>query len=317
MKLVERSFRLEAPEGLGRKPRPELIGPILASLHGTLEDSVRMGFLHSSRARGRIPAMLKRAAEVHYVGHSADGKEATVLHFEVARFGSVAGELFEQQLLWNNGPKADETAFDLLTASVRDISSLQRDSNRYDHPLLHRIASYGRLFSKRGLRRIDVPGSTRALSARIDPDVVVSARNLFAATPPAKRVRLTGRLDLLGVSQRVLKLQLDDHNIVTAVWSATEPFTGLARLLDQNVVVEGQAIFRPSGSLLRVDADAIAHAGAQDEFFRKLPIAGQAHDYVAEASRGHASRAAYASIFGLIKGDESDEAFAAAVEEMS
>jgi hypothetical protein len=58
MNTVERSFRLEACAGLGARPRPELIGPVLAHLHDTLQDAVRMGFLHKSRARGRIPVSL-------------------------------------------------------------------------------------------------------------------------------------------------------------------------------------------------------------------------------------------------------------------
>ena len=64
MKTVERSFRLEAQTGLGAKPRPELLGPVLTYLRDTLQDSVRMGFLHTSRARGRIPGSIKAAADV-------------------------------------------------------------------------------------------------------------------------------------------------------------------------------------------------------------------------------------------------------------
>lgn len=51
MDTVERTFRLEAKEGLGAKLRPELIGPVMSYLHGTLQDTVRMGFSHSTRAR--------------------------------------------------------------------------------------------------------------------------------------------------------------------------------------------------------------------------------------------------------------------------
>src|SRR5580765_6222696 len=111
MKLVERTFELQGLEGLGPKPRPELIGPVFTHLHDTLQDAVRMGFLHSSRARGRIPGCLKAAAEVRYVGHSANKSGGTLLHFEVPSFGSVAGELFEQKLFWEDGPKPEETAF--------------------------------------------------------------------------------------------------------------------------------------------------------------------------------------------------------------
>ena len=42
---------------------------MLGKVHDTLLASVRMGFLHSSRTRGRVPSVLRRAAEVRYLGH--------------------------------------------------------------------------------------------------------------------------------------------------------------------------------------------------------------------------------------------------------
>ena len=95
LKLLQRTFELRGPEGLGAKPRPELIGLLFTHLPDTLQDAVRMGFLHSSRARGRIPGSLRAAADVRYLGHSAGTEDATLLHFEVPSFGSVAAELFE------------------------------------------------------------------------------------------------------------------------------------------------------------------------------------------------------------------------------
>ena len=62
VKLIERTFELRGPEGLGAKPRPELIGPVLGRVRETLLDAVRMGFLHSSHARGRIPGVPHTAA---------------------------------------------------------------------------------------------------------------------------------------------------------------------------------------------------------------------------------------------------------------
>ena len=77
--LVERSFELHGPSGLGAAPRPDLVGPALSKLQGTLIDSVRMGFLHSSHARGKIPQVLRAAAEVRFVGMEGTGDESTIL----------------------------------------------------------------------------------------------------------------------------------------------------------------------------------------------------------------------------------------------
>ena len=56
---MERSFELQGSEGLGAKPCPDLIGPVLDPVQATLLDTVRMGFLHSSRTRGWIPHALQ------------------------------------------------------------------------------------------------------------------------------------------------------------------------------------------------------------------------------------------------------------------
>ena len=202
MKTVERSFRLEAQAGLGAKPRPELVGPVLAHLRDTLQDSVRMGFLHASRARGRIPGGIKAAADVLYLGHSADGEGATLLRFEVATFGEVAADLFSQARLWEDGPQPDQTAFELLAATLEDVGSRSGDSNRFDPGMLRRIGSYRKLFGKDGLSSIILPDVTLHKSGHLDAGVVQSARDMARTTPHARRVRVTGRLDLMGARDR-------------------------------------------------------------------------------------------------------------------
>ena len=106
--VVQRSFRVEGPAGLGSKPKPELIGPVLSDLHGSLQDAVRMGFLHSSRPRGRVRNELKDAADVRFIGHDGSGSGITYLHFELPPFGTAAAGFFQQARLWEDGPTPDE-----------------------------------------------------------------------------------------------------------------------------------------------------------------------------------------------------------------
>jgi hypothetical protein len=315
VKLLERTFELRGPEGLGAKPRPELIGPVLGRVHDTLLDSVRMGFLHSSHARGRIPLCLQRAADVRFIGHAAGQNDSTILRFEVPEFGSVAEELFEQGQFWDSGPKPEQTAFDLLAASLHDVRQMVSGSGRFDHALLRRFASYRHLL-RRGLSSIDLPDARVQQPEAIDEKLGDAAESLYLQTPPARRVRICGKLDLLGVSKRVLGLFLEDGTPVTAVWNS-EGFVDLASFLDKQVVVEGLAEFRPSGALLRVDADAIRDAGAGDSSFSILPLAEVRRNYPKEAAIVRPGQKPYASIFGLIPGEESDEQFAAAVAELS
>lgn len=317
MNTVERSFRLEASEGLGARPRPELIGPVLTHLHSTLQDTVRMGFLHSSRARGRVPSMLRAASQVRFIGHSADGDSATFLRFEVPTFGSAAADMFRQQRLWDDGPDPDETVFELLGASLADVAARRTDSNRFDAGLLRRFASYRRVFGRGNLTRIALPDAQTTEKGQLDSAVVVAATELSAATPAPQRVRIAGRLDVLGASQGILKLEVRPGIVVTAVWEGEAAVDSLKDFFNCDVVVEGQAIFRPSGTLLRMDAVAIARSTAKDDFFRAVPMGVVAQDVARTARLRPGEASAYARILGRIPAEESDEEFIAAVEAMS
>lgn len=313
IQYVERSFELLGPSGLGEQPRPELIGPVLAGLHDTLLDSVRMGFMHASRTRGRIPQALQAAAEVRFVGIDGRNDDSTTLLFRVPRFGDVAEELFQQRQLWDDGPKPEETAFDLLTQAMQDVRHQAKDSSRFDHALLNRFASY-RATLRRGLQAIVVDGGFTS-ETRFDETLTEAAESLRRQTPPSRRVRLCGKLDMMGVSRKVMGLYLEDGTPVTALWIGDD-FTGLAEHLGRDVTVEGMAMFRPSGRLLRIDADAIANAEARDSFFSKLPLAGTETDYAVKL-RARPGETPYAGLLGIIPGEESDEEFASAVEEFS
>ncbi|HKE82309.1 MAG TPA: hypothetical protein VKB50_01075 [Vicinamibacterales bacterium] len=142
---------------------------------------------------------------------------------------------------------------------------------------------------------------------------MIAATELYAVTPTPRRVRVIGRLDVMGASQGVLKLDIRPGEIVTALWEGEGPVETLREFFNRDVVVEGVGAFRPSGSLLRVDADAIAPAASQDEFFRRVPSAVAQRDYHKLTRLKAGEKSAYAQLRGFLPGDESDEEFNAAV----
>lgn len=275
-----------------------------------------MGFLHSSRARGRVPGVLRAAADVRFVRHEGEGDAATRLYFVVPTFGEAAHELFEQRRLWDDGPKQEQTAFELFGSALNDVAARRTDSNRFDPGLLRRISRYRRVL-KRGIEWIDLPDVQLEESPRLDATVVRAASELEAITPSARRVRIVGRLDVMGASQGVLKLDVRPGQIVTALWDGPEPLESLRDHFNRDVVLEGVAVFRPSGALLRVDADAIAAASPADDFFRTLPRGVPARDYRRLARLKPGEPSAYAQILGSIPAEEPDEDFAAAIDALS
>ena len=253
---------------------------------------------------------------MRYVGHGADGDGVTLLHFEVPRFGDVASDVFHQRLLWDDGPQPDQTAFELLGSALRDVEMRRKESSRFDRGMLLRIGSYARMLN-RGLTRITLPDTALPNMAQINSTVVRAAQELTAATPRPQRIRITGRLDVMGASEAVLKLEVKPGVVVMALWEGTGPIDGLKEFFNRDVVVEGEGVFRPSGTLLRLDADAVAPASKQDEFFRHIPEAAVDRDFAKLARLRPNEASVYAQVMGSIPGEESDEEFAAAVEEMS
>jgi hypothetical protein len=121
----------------------------------------------------------------------------------------------------------------------------------------------------------------------------------------------------MGASQALLKIDLKPGVFVTVLWQGTLPVDCLHEFFNRDVVVEGAGVFRPSGSLLRIDADAISPASAQDELFRKMPEPMVLRDYDSQFRLRPGERSPYSQILGSIPAEESDEEFAAAVEELS
>ncbi len=284
----------------------------MVQLPETLRDAVRMGFLHSSRAGGRLSNALKAASEVRFVDVSSDSKSVTNVRFELPVFGEAAPELFVQGQLWDRGPKPEDSAFDFLGDALVDIGAGRTDSDYFDQALLARIGRYGKLF-KHGLTRIALNGDGGGMVAQVSPAVVESAHTLSRRTPAPRRVRVAGRLDLMGASQGVLKLHLRPGEIVTALWTGTKSLEEFKDSFNRDVVVEGLGVFRPSGTLLRIDAEALLPATSQDEFFRQLPEGIIERDYSQAVRLRAGEPSVYARILGSIPAEESDEEFEAAL----
>jgi hypothetical protein len=204
----------------------------------------------------------------------------------------------------------------LLAAALDDIGTRREDSNRFDPGLLRRIARY-RVIFRRGLSRIVLPDIASPRPALFDTAVIDAAHALSHATPQSRRVRVNGRLDLMGVSQGVIKIHVLGGAVVTALWDGKEPIDELRSLLNRDVVCEGVGVFRPSGMLLRIDADAVAAAGACDVGFAVVPRAARVGDIKRKMLLKPGEVSAYRELLGSIPPEESDEDFAAAVEAMS
>ena len=317
IKMVEHTLRIEGPRVLAGKPAPATLGNVLREVGFAAREAVRMGFTHSSRKPGRAPAWLIAAEDVRFVGVSPDNSGATRLHFEAPRFGEVADEPYRQPDLFEVPPAATDTAFDLLGDILNDISKRLVDSERYDIGLLKRFERFGGTVFNRGVDSITVQGNRIQIDCppRIDIHLAETAALLHRETPAPRSVRVAGRLDMIRDSDRVFNLILDGGERLRGIWTGGDTAM-LARYFKEYVVLGGVAVFRPSGLLLRVDAEAMALAETKDRFFSTMPQPASRTLDVPALVRGQKGKNGIPAVFGKWPGDESEEALLAALKEM-
>jgi hypothetical protein len=99
--------------------------------------------------------------------------------------------------------------------------------------------------------------------------------------------------------------------------SARVPLEWLGTLFGRQVVVSGQAVFRPSGAILRLEADAFDEADERATLWAKVPkplftTTGGVAKLVPQGPRS-----GIAAIIGKWPGDEDDDEIAKALEDIS
>lgn len=215
-------------------------------------------------------------------------------------------------------PPAEDTGFDLLADVLMDIGRRNADSPAYDPPLLKRIAGMRRLFKQSPFREFGFTGRRfdAHAPARLAPETVESAKALLGKTPAPQRVRLVGQLDALVASTQQFSLLLDSGEKLIGVFSE-EQMDCLRQLWPARVLVLGTAVYRASGKLLRIDAEAVKPGEHESAIFSRLPAPAHAKLDLSKLCKTQGPRSGMAAIMGQWPGDETDEEIAAALERLS
>ena len=144
----------------------------------------------------------------------------------------------------------------------------------------------------------------------------VAAHDIEAKAAVPQRVRLVGKLAGFSAGTRTFDLVLDDGRQIAGALVAGE-MSGIARLIDQRVLVLGMAIYRPAGDLVRIDADEVGLASDESDFFSAVPrTAGERFD-LDEVLSEQCHKRGVSAIIGQWPGDETDDEVAAALKELS
>ncbi|MFI5380530.1 MAG: hypothetical protein ACHRHE_14635 [Tepidisphaerales bacterium] len=316
MKMVEHKVIMRGRAVRGRGAIPSAAGAVLIRLENSLHGAVDVAFRRSSTA-GRRQPWLRQAGQVEFRDIERTGKEEMVLYFEAPAFGDVAQDYYSQTMLFDDRPPAEDTAFDVLADAVADVLAGKADSDKYDVGLLKRFQRYQSTVFEKEVDELLISGHRLPQSkpSRISQEFPERARDLYLQTPKPARVRIAGKLDMIQASTLAFALLLPGGEQVRGVWKGDD-FETLRMLANSDVAATGMAIYRPSGGLLRIDADALTPQRPADRFFARMPKPTGGKLDLKALVREQQRRGGLAAIGGKIAAEESDEEFLAAVAEM-
>ncbi len=321
MRTVEHRLILKSAEDVGVHAPPEPLGRILQSIVPLTRQAVRMAFERRSHFSGHLPSWLLRASNLSFEGIS--GARETILHFQAPLLGEAASHLYQQiEIEYPDDPFGrplpEKTGLDLLTAVVADVAGMNANSARYDQSLLNRLHRLGRVLNASGTYQEMVFTGQREEShkARLNPETLAYAEQLKAETPSPEPVRLVGRLDMIRDSTQSFAIQLDDGQEVPGALLHGE-MASLRDLFRRRILVVGLAIFRPSGRLLRVDADAIRSAEGEASYWSRMPVPrGMRRSLRTDLCVPQGATSGATALYGNWPGDESEEELLQALRAM-
>jgi hypothetical protein len=307
MRYQSQVLRLQTDSDYSKRLPIRLCGELLRLLRPLMTYSVRMAVEGSSVAVGRTPGWLAAASDVRFVDYARDGND-TLIQLDLPALGAAAPELYDQAELWPTKPAAEYTAVDVFSGVVDEVDRGDQDSLRYDRPLLRKLSSIRRVFSDH-LHSVSLPHGSNG-AARVcllTENTTAIAGRLADSTPQPQEVRVAGQLDMIRRSTRSFGLQLDDGTEVHGVLENADEVDQMREFFGQRVLVLGRAIYRPSGSLLRIDAHAIEHGEGQPSIFSRVPPSRSRRiPQVRKVTAGQGWDS-FSSYFGCWPGDETDD----------
>jgi hypothetical protein len=287
--------------------------PLLRRLEDMARPCVRMAVERASASVGATPLWLERASDIRTIGFSTRGRQS-VLHLKAPRLGDAIPEMFDQPSFWPEMARPDETAVHLIGRIADVVMRHEVASDMYDQPLLKHFGQWRSLF-KREVKQICLPSSSEDGEAftGLNMTLAENARSLSDQMPAPRQVRIVGKLDMVRHSTRCFALLLADGQEIRGVLEGRDPEL-LQKYFGKEITVLGKAIYRPSGTLLRLDAEEIVDTTEGRLAFSSIPEA-LSKPFRTER-RLQTGKAGVAAFFGTWPGEETDDDLLTALREL-
>jgi hypothetical protein len=303
LNYLDQEVAIDTESSFGAEMPLAISDPLLRRLEDTARPCVRMAVEGASSSVGATPLWLERASDIRTLGFSQRGRQS-VLHIRAPRLGEAIPEMFDQPRFWPEMARPDETAIQLMGRIGKIVMKHEVASDMYDQTLLKHFSHWHSLF-KREVKRIHLPGSVEDHEAATGLDVTVAqnAKLLSDQMPSPRQVRIVGKLDMVRHSTRSFALLLADGQEIRGVLEARDPEL-LQKHFGREITVFGKAIYRPSGSLLRLDAEEILDTTDGRVAFSSIPEA-LSKPFRAERKL-QTDKTGVAAFFGTWPGEETD-----------
>jgi hypothetical protein len=305
---IEQEIFLHTETSFGEAVPLSLSSRLLQRLEATAKPSVRMALEGTSASVGATPAWLERCVDIRTVGFS-ERQGRSVLHLKAPRLGEAAPKLFEQDSLFPIIASPDDTALQILNKIAQEVRRENPGSDLYDSSLLRKFSQWKTLFEGE-LKDIEFPDS---LDSPFDISVAENAKALSDQTPSPRQVRIVGKLDMVRHSTRSFELLLSSGEAVRGVLVDGTPEL-LQKHFGEEITILGKAIYRASGSLLRLDASEILTTTEGRNVFSTVPLPFASSRRI--DSKLQTSKSGVAAFFGIWPGQETDSDLLAAVAEI-
>jgi len=258
--MLRYTIRLFGPEEQPVLLSGTLLAAFFASLDTATKGAVRLRLDGRSFARGTQPAWLSRASFYRLEG--VDTNNSTFQLSAPSLEETVAAKTPQYELIASDD--SHKTGLTLFAESLRDALSGTPHADTYDAPLLKAFQRFEGVFNA------GVVGVELRNSNPVSPKIEFVPQDLkaFTALRPKKfeprYVKIAGKLEMIRFSDSAFALQLANGTIVRGIFASGAPHP-LDEFFGKPVVVSGAALFRPSGSLLRIDAEQVDLANEADQ----------------------------------------------------
>jgi len=303
--------RLAGPAARGARIEGAALGALISALAEGTQRALRLRVDGRSRIPGPIPQWLRAAAHFDVTGIRAG---STILQIEAPTLLEAVPERFAQKEVFPSEFNPNESAVSLMDASLADALAGKTDSELYDDDLIRTFEQFGDVINA-GFKSLEILGS-RPVS--LDPAAMACMAKLRESTPAPRRVRVAGWIDAIRWSDLMFTIVLEGTTGLRGV--ATGDQLGpedLRHHFGKKVIIAGNAVFKPSGRVLRIEADQMQSAHGDISMWSVVPKPLDESVDVRALTQPQGPKTGLNAVFGRWPGDESDDDVTRALREVS